>query len=191
VDFITESDVSTQSGLAKAVAKSAINEGMSLFSAFVMLLNYQRFGKFKGMCEVVEWSIRDESMHVEGMTRLFREFCKEHGKIVNDDFKKDIYSMVRKAVQLEDKFIDLAYKMGDIKGLSSKEVKKYIRYIADRRLIQLGLKPNYKQKENPLPWLEWIISGDSFKNFFEGVVTDYSKDGMKGDWGWPLKEEME
>jgi len=185
IEFMTDADTSSLSGLGKAVARSAINEGMSLFSAFIMLLNYQRYGKFKGMCEVVEWSIRDETMHVEGMTKLFRTFCEEHPKIVNDEFKSDIYSMVRRAVKLEDRVIDLAYKMGDIEGLTAKEVKQYIRYIADRRLIQLGLKPNYKVKDNPLPWLEWIVSGDSFKNFFEGVVTDYSKNGLVGDdWGW-------
>ena len=185
IEFMTDADTSSLSGLGKAVARSAINEGMSLFSAFIMLLNYQRFGKFKGMCEVVEWSIRDETMHVEGMTKLFRTFCDEHPKIVNDEFKADIYSMVRRAVKLEDRVIDLAYRMGDVEGLTAKEVKQYIRYIADRRLIQLGLKPNYKVKDNPLPWLEWIVSGDSFKNFFEGVVTDYSKNGLVGDdWGW-------
>ena len=56
-----------------------------------MLLNYQRFGKMKGMCEIVEWSIRDETMHVQGMTRLFREYVSEHPRIVNDSFKKSIY----------------------------------------------------------------------------------------------------
>ena len=67
------------------------------------------------------------------------------------------------------------------------EVKKYIRYLADRRLIQLGLKPNFKIKTNPLEWIDWIVNGDSFKNFFEGTVTDYNADGMSGDnWGWEL-----
>lgn len=185
IEFMQEADTSTLAGLGKALARSAINEGMSLFSAFVMLLNYQRYGKFKGMCEVVEWSIRDESLHVEAMTKLFRTFCEEHPKIVNDEFKADIYAMVREAVKLEDKVIELAYRLGDIEGLTAIEVKQYIRYIADRRLIQLGLKPNFKVKDNPLPWLDWIVSGDSFKNFFEGVVTDYSKNGLVGDdWGW-------
>lgn len=185
LEFMIDIDVTTQSGLAKAVARSAINEGMSLFSAFVMLLNYQRFGKMKGMCEVVEFSIRDETMHCEGMTRLFRTFCEEHPRIVTDEFKSDIYQMVRNAVSLEDAVIDLAYEMGNLEGLSSEEVKSYIRYIADRRLIQLGLKGNYGVKENPLPWVDWIIAGDSHKNFFEGVVTDYNAAGISGDdWGW-------
>src|SRR6056300_116168 len=185
IEFMADIDVGTQSGLAKAVARSVINEGMSLFSAFVMLLNYQRTGKMRGMCEIVEWSIRDETMHCEGMTKLFRTFCEEHPRIVTDEFKSDIYQMVRDAVALEDKVIDLAYEMGDLEGLSSEEVKSYIRYIADRRLIQLGLKGNYKVKENPLPWVDWVIAGDSHKNFFEGVVTDYNAAGMDGDdWGW-------
>jgi glutaredoxin 3 len=185
IEFMQSADVHTQQGLAKALAQSACNEGMSLFSAFVMLLNYQRFGKMRGMCEIVEWSIRDETMHVQGMTQLFREFCEEHPRIVTDDFKKDIYQMFRDAVDLEDKVIDLAYRdAGTIEGLSVDEIKTYIRYIADRRLTQLGLKPNWEVAENPLPWLDWIVSGDSYKNFFEGTVTDYSSDGMSGAWGW-------
>jgi glutaredoxin 3 len=185
LEFMSDIDVGSQSGLCKAVARSVINEGMSLFSAFVMLLNYQRYGKMRGMCEIVEWSIRDESMHCEGMVRLFRTFCEEHPRIVTDAFKGDIYQMVRNAVSLEDAVIDLAYEMGNLEGLSSEEVKSYIRYIADRRLIQLGLKGNYGVKENPLPWVDWIIAGDSHKNFFEGVVTDYNAAGISGDdWGW-------
>lgn len=184
IAFMQNIDVSTTTGLALAVARSAMNEGMSLFSAFAMLLNYQRFGKMKGMCEIVEWSIRDETMHCDGMAKLFRTFCDEHPRIVNDEFKATIYQMFRDSVALEDKVIDLAFEMGDIEGLSKAEVKEYIRYIADRRLVQLGLKPNWGVTDNPLPWLEWIISGDSFKNFFEGVVTDYNASGMTGDWGW-------
>ena len=76
--------------------------------------------------------------------------------------------------ELEDKVIDLAFDMGSVEGITASEVKDYIRYIADRRLTNLGLKPNWDIAENPLPWLDWVLSGDSFKNFFEGRVTDYS-----------------
>ena len=184
LEFMTNIDTNSHAGLAKAVARSAINEGMSLFSAFVMLINYSRFGKMRGMSEIVQWSIRDESLHAEGMTKLFREFCKEHPRIVNDDFKQDIYGMVREAVSLEDKVIDLAYSKGAVEGLTAQEVKDYIRYIADRRLIQLGLKGNYGVSENPLPWLEPLIATTSHDNFFETVVTEYNSDGLSGDWGY-------
>ena len=187
IEFMADIDVNSYAGLAKAVARSVINEGMSLFSACVMLLNYQRFGKMKGMCEIVEWSIRDETMHCEGMVKLFRTFCEEHPKIVTDEFKAAIYQMVRDAVELEDKVIDLAYELGEIEGLSKEEVKQYIRYISDRRLIHIRLKGNYNVKDNPLPWVDWIVAGDSHKNFFEGVVTDYNAAGMAGDdWGWKV-----
>jgi len=189
IEFMADIDTNSIAGTAQAIARSVMNEGMSLFSAFIMLLNYQRFGKMRGMCEIVEWSIRDETMHTEGMVKLFRTFCDEHPRIVTDDFKKTVYDMFRTGVALEDKVIDNAYEMGMVEGLEASEVKQYIRYLADRRLIQLGLKGNWKVKENPLPWLDWIINGASHKNFFEGTVTDYNADGMEGDWGWSTEEE--
>jgi ribonucleoside-diphosphate reductase beta chain len=186
IEFMSNINIHTVSGTAQAIARSVMNEGMSLFSAFVMLLNYQRFGKMRGMCEIVEWSIRDETMHTNGMVKLFREFCDEHPRIVNDEFKKGIYEMFRTGIKLEDKVIDNAFQMGPVEGLTSEEVKKYIRYIADRRLIQLGLKGNWKVKKNPVPWLEWVLNGASHKNFFEGTVTDYNANGMEGEWGWKV-----
>jgi len=184
LDFMGDVDMNSHTGMARAIALSVMNEGMALFSAFAMLLNYQREGKMKGMCEIVEWSIRDESMHCDGMVKLFRTFCDEHPRIVTDEFKKSIYDMFRKGVALEDKVIDNAFQMGVVNGITPEEVKQYIRYLADRRLIQLGLKGNWKVKENPLDWLDWVIGGASHKNFFEGTVTDYQAGGMEGSWGW-------
>ena len=182
IDFMMESDVSSMRGIGLALAKSVMNEGVALFASFVMLLNFQRYGKMKGMGKVVEWSIRDESMHVEGISKLFKAFCKEHPRIVDDEFKKEIYEMSKLVLSLEDKFIDLAYDMGDIEGLSKSEVKEYVRYITDRRLLQLGMKPIFKVKENPLPWLEWVLNGADHTNFFENRVTEYEVAGLKGSW---------
>ena len=182
IEYMTDADPSTVRGLGHALAKSVFNEGVALFASFVMLLNFQRYGKMKGMGKVVEWSIRDESIHVEGIAKLFRAYCSEHPRIVDDKFKEDIYKMAREAVQLEDKFIELAYAMGDIEGLSQADVKQYIRYITDRRLLQLGLKTNFKVKDNPLPWLEWVLNGADHTNFFENRVTEYEVAGMTGSW---------
>lgn len=183
IEFMQENDVSTVTGTALALAQTVCNEGMSLFSAFVMLLNYQRFGKMKGMCKITEWSLRDETQHVEGMSQLFTEYCKEHPRIVNDEFKKKVYEMYRTAVALEDKFIKLVFKLGDVEGLTEQEVKKYIRFVADRRLNQLGFKANWHVKENPLPWLDWVLA-EGHTNFFEQRVSEYSVAGLKGEWGW-------
>jgi ribonucleoside-diphosphate reductase beta chain len=90
--------------------------------------------------------------------------------------------MAEKMVELEDKFIDLAFKMGAMEDLTSEDVKKYIRYIADRRLISLGLKGVFKVKRNPLPWVEEMINAPTHTNFFENRATDYAKGAHSGDW---------
>lgn len=187
IEFMGEADVSTKSGMGLALAKSVFNEGVTLFASFAMLLNFQRRGRLKGMGKVVEWSVRDESLHVEGISKLFRAYLEEHPRIVTDEFKKSIYEMAKKVVKLEDKFIDLAYKDCEIEGLKNEEVKLYIRYITDRRLIQLGLKGIFKVKVNPLPFLEYLINAPDHTNFFEGRVTEYSTAGMTGDWNYDEK----
>ena len=184
IDFMKEGDCNSKSGLALALAQSVFNEGLSVFASFVMLLNFQRFGKMKGRGTIVEWSIRDESIHVQGNAKLFRTLCEESPRIVNDELKSKIYEMAKNAVELEDKFIQLAFKGNDVQGLTKEEVRKYIRHIADRRLLQLGLKTKFRQKDNPLPWLDWVLNGASHDNFFEKRVTEYSVVGMEGDWGW-------
>lgn len=184
IDFMQSNDNNTHTGLALALAKGVVNEGVALFASFVMLLNFQRFGKMKGMGTVVEWSIRDETVHVEGGARLFREFCNEHPRIVNDELKSKIYQMARDAVALEDQFIELAFAEYTMEGITKREVKTYIRFITDRRLLQLGMKTIFGVKTNPLSWLDWILNGVSHDNFFEKRVTEYSVNGMTGEWDW-------
>ena len=168
-------------GLVRDIACfSAFGEGLQLFASFVMLLNFQRYGRMKGMCQIVTWSIRDETHHVESMIKLFKTLIKENPKIWRDKFNKTIYQTARDMVELEDKFIDLAFEMGGIRGLTSDEVKKYIRYIADRRLLQLSLKPNYGVKDNPLGWLDWVLNGVEHANFFENRATEYNKGATTG-----------
>jgi ribonucleoside-diphosphate reductase beta chain len=75
----------------------------------------------KGMSQIVTWSIRDESLHVESMIKLFRQFVEENPEVVNDQFKKDIYDICSEMVRLEDNFIDLAFEQGGIEGLTPGE----------------------------------------------------------------------
>ena len=99
------------------------------------------------------------------MTKLFREFIQENIDIWTDDFKKEIYQACRDMVDLEQKFLDLVFEMGDIPGLTRKQMADYVEYIADRRLLQLGLKPNYNVKDNLLDWLDDVL-GVEHQNFF-------------------------
>ena len=180
-------DLSSKNGDAASTAThiavfSAFTEGMQLFSSFIMLLNFPRMGKMRGMGQIVTWSIVDETQHCESMIKLFRSFIQENNEIWNDELKSRIYTIAERMVELEDKFIDLAFGINEMEGLTSEEVKKYIRYIADRRLISLGLKGIFKVKKNPLPWVEEMINAPTHTNFFENRATDYAKGATKGDW---------
>ena len=178
---IAGQDAST---IAQQIAAfSAFTEGMQLFSSFIMLLNFPRHGKMKGMGQIVTWSIVDETMHAESMIKLFRTFIEENRDIWTDELKSQIYTIAEKMVQLEEHFIDLAFSMGPMEQLSSDDVKHYIKYIADRRLISLGLKGIFKVKKNPLPWVEEMINAPTHTNFFENRATDYAKGAMTGTWG--------
>jgi ribonucleoside-diphosphate reductase beta chain len=164
---------------------SAFGEGMQLFSSFAILLSFKQRNLMKGMSTIIEWSIRDETLHVEAMIKLFHTLIKENPKVWNDELKRDIYETAREMVELEDHFIDLAFEMGDIDGITAKDTKAYIRFICDRRLLQLGLKPNYGQKDNPFPWIDGMTSAHTHTNFFEGRSTEYSKAGVIGwDKAW-------
>lgn len=174
---------STKENTAAHIAVfSAFTEGMQLFSSFIMLLNFPRMGKMKGMGQIVTWSIVDETQHAENMIKLFRTYIEENKEIWNDELKGKIYTIAERMVELEDKFIELSFSLGGIEGLTQEEVKKYIRYIADRRLISLGLKGVFKVKRNPLPWVEEMINAPTHTNFFENRATDYAKGALSGNW---------
>jgi ribonucleoside-diphosphate reductase beta chain len=184
-DYVTE--LSSKNGTLESTAThiavfSAFTEGMQLFSSFIMLLNFPRHGLMKGMGQIVTWSIVDETMHAENMIKLFREFIKENTEIWNDELKGKIYTIAEKMVELEDKFIDLSFQDEPMRDLTQEDVKKYIRYIADRRLISLGMKGIFKVKKNPLLWVEELINAPVHGNFFENRVTDYAKGALSGNW---------
>ncbi|NBW34189.1 MAG: ribonucleotide-diphosphate reductase subunit beta [Cytophagia bacterium] len=181
-------DLSSKNGTKESTAThiaafSAFTEGMQLFSSFIMLLNFPRHGMMKGMGQIVTWSIVDETQHAEAMIKLFRTYIEENKEIWNDDLKSKIYTIATKMVDLEDKFIDLAFGMAPMVDLDSSDVKSYIRYITDRRLISLGLKGIMKVKKNPLPWVEEMINAPTHTNFFENRATDYAKGALAGTWG--------
>lgn len=183
-DYMRQFGVETKEGIAKTLAVfGGFTEGVQLFSTFAILLNFQRFNKMKGMGKIVEWSVRDETLHCNSIIRLFRVFIEENPEIWTEQLRSDIYEACATIIHFEDAFIDLCFKVGDdIEGLKGIEVKRYIRFIADRRLGELGLKPIYLIDKNPLPWLDEILNGADHTNFFENRVTEYTKAATKGEW---------
>jgi ribonucleoside-diphosphate reductase beta chain len=181
-DYLQKLGVDSDEDIANTLPKfGGYTEGMQLLASFAMLMNFPRFNKMKGMGQIISWSVRDESLHCEGIIKLFHTFVKERN-CLTPAVKDAIIEACQKTVRLEDAFIDLAFEMGPVNGMSPKEIKKYIRYIADWRLGQLGFAPIYMVDEHPLPWLAPLLNGVEHANFFETRATEYSKAATRGDW---------
>ena len=182
-DYMQEFGVESKIDIATTMAAfGAFTEGLQLFASFAILLNFPRFGKMKGMGQVVTWSARDETLHTNSMIKLFLTFLEENPDIDMEELRSRLYVACNTIVTHEDSFIDLAFGMGEVQGLTPNEVKTYIRYIADRRLSQLNLQPMYQIEKNPLPWLDDMLNGVEHANFFENRVTEYTKAATQGNW---------
>jgi len=182
-DYMQKWGVETKADIAKTLAVfGAFTEGLQLFASFAMLMNFPRFNKMKGMGQIVTWSVRDETLHMQSIIKLFHTFLSENPEVWTEELQEDLYEACRTIITHEDAFIDLAFSMGPIEGLTADEVKNYIRYIADRRLDQLGLKAIYHIPKNPLRWMDEILNGVEHANFFENRSTEYSKASTQGTW---------
>jgi ribonucleoside-diphosphate reductase beta chain len=182
-EYLERFTMDTPADIAKSLAVySAFTEGVQLFSSFVILLNFPRNNMMKNMGQIISWSVRDENLHVEGLTKLFRTFIEENPHLWTDTLKSAIYSIAERIIQLEDAFIDTVFEAGDLKNLTAEDVKVYIRFIAGRRLAQIGLKNIFKVEENNLPWVDAMINGVEHTNFFENRPTEYAKAATSGNW---------
>ena len=182
-DDLTDFSMETKHDIAKTMAVySGFTEGVQLFSSFAILLNYPRHNLMKGMGQIVTWSIRDESLHVEGLSELFRTFMRENPELWTDKLKYEIYCAAERTVELEDNFIDVCFNKVTVPDLTAREVKEYIRYIADRRLLGLGMKAIFKSTVNPLPWIDMQVNAVEHTNFFENRATEYAKASTQGNW---------
>ncbi len=192
-DYMHSFGTKTCADVARTLAMfGAFTEGMALFASFAMLMNFPRYNKMKGMGQIVSWSVRDESLHCESVIRLYHAWAAETGAVTKA-VADDIIEVGKTMVALEDRFIELAFELGEVQGMTQNDIKNYIRYIADWRLTQLKLTPiygyferesgDYKQvKEHPLPWLTAMLNGVEHANFFEARATEYSKATARGEW---------
>ena len=183
-DYMQQFNTGSKEDIAKILAIfGAFTEGLQLFASFAMLLNFQRFGKMKGMGQIVAWSVRDETLHTESIIKLFLTFLNENPEIWNEKFKQDLYTACDVIISHEDAFIDLAFRFeGAIQGMKPEDIKAYIRYIGNRILRQLGLEERYDIPKNPLPWMDEILNSPEHVNFFENRATEYSRAATEGTW---------
>lgn len=183
IDLLTQDlgDLSDKLNFCKMLSVVFLGEGISLFGAFACLLNLRRFGLMQNFNTVNEWSLKDEQEHVRNNIRVLGEARKELSEVQNLELDAFILSTVADYVQAECRFLDLVFEMGDQESMSLQDAKEFVRYLGELRLYQTGLLGPEEVRENPLEWMDYILSGSTHTNFFESRVVDYSHSGLTGE----------
>jgi ribonucleotide reductase beta subunit family protein with ferritin-like domain len=166
---------------ARLLTTILLGEGIALFAAFASLLNLKRHGLLVGFNDVNQWSLVDEQEHVVNNIRVVAEMRKTLTEVENLELDKHIRHMVESYVSCEVRYIELSFSQGDQEDLTKEDMCGYIRYLGELRLYQLELLSYEKVRENPLPWMTWLLTGAKHDNFFEKKVTDYSHAGLSGE----------
>jgi ribonucleoside-diphosphate reductase beta chain len=186
------SDAETDFEFRRAVARMlAIYGGgtelITLYAQFAMLLAFQMEGKYPGLCQIVEYSIRDEYTHGIANCKLFRTYIAENPDIWDDELKFDVYEAIREIVSYEECLIDHF----DPPHMDNDTCKQYIRYQADEALKEMGMKPNYNVSSNPYSFMD-EVTGTVLTDFFSGKVTAYSRKmvGTRDDLRAKLQERL-
>ena len=168
-------------GIGRSLAIfSAFAEGVSLYSAFAILYSFQLRNLLKGIGQQMKWSVRDESLHSRMGCQLFRHMCEENKELL-EDCKKDIILAAETMVDLEEKYIDKMFEMGDIEGISAYDLKQFIRKRTNEKLTELGYTEKdflfeYDEKAaDNLNWFYHLTGGHTHTDFFAIRPTDYSK----------------
>jgi len=165
---------------------SAFTEGVNLFSSFAVLLSFKMRNMLKGVGQIVEWSVRDESLHSEAGCWLFRTLMEENPKFKTKKLISEIEESAKLALQLEFDFIDKVFEMGDLENLGKEELKNFIRHRVNTKMGDLGLQPIIPASEidkgalKTMKWFDAVIAGKQQTDFFASRVTNYSKGHM--DW---------
>ena len=163
---------------------SAFTEGVNLFSSFAVLMSFQLRNLMKGTGQIVEWSVRDESLHSKAGCWLYRTLLKEQPLLDTFEMRNKIVEACELSVQLEFDFIEKAFEMGNIEGLNKEQLKAFIKARANEKLIELGYQAIYNDIDpNLVRQMEWfghLTSGKTHQDFFAGRVTSYAK--STADW---------
>ena len=179
----TPSDTIEEKALALAIF-SAFTEGVNLFSSFAILMSFQLRNMLKGTGQIVEWSVRDESLHSTAGCWLFRTLMQESPELDTVEMRNNVIEACNISVKLEFDFIDKAFEMGEIEGLNKDQLKNFIKARANDKIKELGYNPVYNDIDPALlkqmEWFSHLTSGKTHQDFFANRVTDYSK--STGDW---------
>jgi len=172
--------------VAKSLAIfSAFTEGVNLFSSFAILLSFKMRNKLKGVGQIVEWSIRDESMHSEAGCWLFRTLIKENPKLKTQELEAAINEAALLSLKLELDFINKVYELGDLEGCSKYDLEHFIKNRVNTKLGDLGYKPIISNIDitavERMKWFDHLSAGKQHTDFFANRVTNYSKGHLTWD----------
>jgi ribonucleoside-diphosphate reductase beta chain len=170
--------------VAKSLAIfSAFTEGVNLFSSFAVLLSFKLTNRLKGVGQIVEWSIRDESLHSNAGCWLFRTMIEEHPSLKTPELEAAINEAALLSLQLELDFIEKVYEMGDLEGCSKYDLTNFIKHRVNTKLGDLGYKgiidgidPTSLER---MKWFDALSAGKQHTDFFANRVTNYSKGHME------------
>ena len=164
---------------------SAFTEGVNLFSSFAVLLSFKLRNLLKGVGQIVEWSIRDESLHSNAGCWMFRELMKEKPELNTPELKEDIRQAALLSLKLELDFIDKVYEMGDLEGCTKYDLVSFIKHRTNTKMADLGYDPVVNDIDmdaiQRMKWFDSLSAGKQHTDFFANRVTNYSKGAQKWD----------
>jgi len=176
INFKTGTKENDQRLLRDLIAFYVVFEGIFFYVGFTQILSMGRRNKMTGVAEQFQYILRDESMHMNFGIDVINQIKLENPHLWNDDFKKDMVKLILEGVELETKYAYDTMPRG-ILGLNAPMFEEYLKYIANRRLTQIGLPEEFKNAQNPFPWMSEVLDLKKEKNFFETRVTEYQTGG--------------
>lgn len=180
-DLLLDKEVSKPYEFCVMLTQILLGEGIGLFTAFSILLNYKRFGLLVGYNDVNQWSLLDETEHVKNNIRILKEAKKDLTEVEVTSLDRFIVNLINKYVEAEHEFSRILYEIGTPEEMEYQDTLDYISYLGELRLYQMELIGEESVRKNPYPWMDYLLSAPRHGNFFEKKITDYSHTGLLGD----------
>ena len=175
-DFKTGTEETDKQLLRNLIAFYCVLEGIFFYCGFTQILSMGRRNKMTGTAEQFQYILRDESMHVNFGIDVINQIKIENPHLWDDQMKSDAAQMILEGTELEIQYARDTMPRG-VLGMNASMMEEYLKFIANRRLTQLGLDEEFTGVTNPFPWMSEIIDLRKEKNFFETRVTEYQVGG--------------
>jgi ribonucleoside-diphosphate reductase beta chain len=178
------SDPSFQTGTLEAdkallknlIAFYCVLEGIFFYCGFTQILSMGRRNKMTGTAEQFQYILRDESMHVNFGIDMINQIKIENPHLWDDEMRQEAAQMILEGTELEVQYARATMPRG-ILGMNANMMEEYLQFIANRRLVQIGLEEEFVGATNPFPWMSEIMDLRKEKNFFETRVIEYQTGG--------------